>query len=35
MFHSWFDAVIFGVITTFFTGIIVSIVAKVDVNKMK
>lgn len=34
MFHSWVDAVIFGVITSFFTGIIVSIITRVNVNKM-
>ena len=34
MFHSWLDAIIFGVITSFFTGIFVSVVTKVNVNKM-
>lgn len=35
MFNSLLDAVIFGIIATFFTGIIVSIVARVNLNKIK
>jgi hypothetical protein len=34
MFHSWLDAVVFGVITSFLTGILVSVFTKVNVNKM-
>lgn len=35
LFHSWLDAVVFGVVTTFFTGIITAVIVKVDTNKMK
>lgn len=35
MFESWFDAVIFGVIVTFIVGVVTSVVAKANVNKMK
>lgn len=34
MFHSWVDAVIFGIITSFVTGIFVSIIVRGNVNKM-
>jgi hypothetical protein len=34
MFQSWLDAIIFGVITSFFTGIIVTLVTKFNTKKM-
>lgn len=34
MFHSWLDAVVFGVITSFLTGIIVTVITKFNVTKM-
>ncbi len=34
MFLSWVDAVVFGIIATFFTGVIVSIIARADLKTM-
>lgn len=34
MFESWIHALVFGVIVTFFVGIITAVIAKVDINKM-
>ncbi len=35
MFDSWLNGIIFAIFVTFFTGIIASIVARVNLNKMK
>lgn len=34
MFESWMHTVVFGIIVTFFTGLIASIVARADINQM-
>ena len=34
MFGSWGDAIVFAIFVTFFTGVIASVVARVDLNKM-
>lgn len=35
MFDSWVSGVVFGIVVTFFSGVIASVVARADVNKMK
>ncbi len=35
MFLSWVDAVVFGIIATFFTGVIVSVIARADLENVK
>jgi len=35
MFDSWLNGIVFGIVITFFTGVIASVVARVDLNKMK
>lgn len=35
MFYSWLDGIIFGIIGTFFTGIIACVVAKYDLKNYK
>jgi hypothetical protein len=35
MFNSWLDGLIFGVIATFFTGVLVSIIARADLKNIK
>jgi len=34
MFDSWLDGLVFGVIITFFTGVITSIIARANLKKM-
>ena len=35
MFLSWVDAVVFGIVVTFFTGVITSVVARADLKSLK
>lgn len=35
MFISWVDGLIFGVIATFITGVITSVIARADINNIK
>jgi len=35
MFLSWVDAVVFGIIATFFTGVIVSVIARADLKTVR
>ncbi|MBU7005356.1 hypothetical protein Ga0451573_000260 [Peptococcaceae bacterium DYL19] len=35
MFLSWVDAVVFGIIATFFTGVLASVIARADLKTVK
>lgn len=35
MFGSWVDGLIFGIIATFITGVITSVIARADLNNIK